>query len=150
MIAVLRFLFVIPFGFIAANLAAAFALLWPFLDLSGGVLNDPFVVMELTVGLIAQAAQIGSMVLVPWAIFMVLTEILVLPSILLHVGTGLAGAFVLGRTWYGADIPASIQTALFVGGLAFMLVYWIVAGRAAGRWRTRSRNLSPETEGQIP
>ena len=38
MTTVLRFLFVIPIGFVLACFAAAFAMLWPFLELPDGAL----------------------------------------------------------------------------------------------------------------
>ncbi|MFD2238700.1 hypothetical protein [Aureimonas populi] len=150
MIAVLRFLFVIPIGFVAGCLAAAAALLWPFIDLPPGMLDDPVMMIELFLGFMAQAGMVGAAVLVPWAIFMVLTEIFALPSILLHLGAGLAGGLALSRAWYGEAAASGTQTALIVGGLAFMLVYWILAGRSAGHWRRRSRPATPpSTEGQM-
>lgn len=135
MSAVLRFLFVIPLGFVAGCLAAAFALLWPFLDLAPGWWNDPFILFELFLGLVAQAGQIGAAALIPWAIFMVVTESLRWSSFLLHMATGAIAGLALAQVWYGGDAPAAIRTAMVVGGLAFFMVYWIVAGRSAGHWR---------------
>ncbi|WAJ29066.1 hypothetical protein [Antarcticirhabdus aurantiaca] len=135
-----RFLFLIPLGFIAATVAAAFALLWPFLDPGALAASDPAYLAELAVGFLAQVAQIGSVVLLPWAVFMVATEVLGLSSILLHVAAGFLGGIVLSLAAYGTRPPAlSVQTAIVVASLSFALVYWIVAGHAAGRWRRRFR-----------
>ena len=145
MAALLRFLFVIPFGFVAACAAAAFALLWPFVDLSGAGQNDPFFWLQIAVGFGAQSAQVGSAALVPWGVFMLATEILGLRSLLFHAVAGLVAGFLTTRLAYGPDLPhGSVQTALAVAGLAFALVYWIIAGRGAGRWRkARQRRSDP-------
>lgn len=141
MIAVLRFLFVIPIGFVAACFAAAAALLWPFLDVSADAFQDPFVVVELVFGFLAQAAQVGSIALIPWALFMVISEIWRLDSLLLHAVLGVVGGLAGERTIYGGGaLSTSVEVAFLVAGLAFALVYWIVAGRAAGHWRRRSEN----------
>lgn len=147
MIAVLRFLFVIPLGFVAGCLVAAFALLWPFLNLPAGWWNDPFLLFELFLGLIAQAGQIGAAALMPWAIFMVLTESLRWSSFLLHAATGALAGLALAQLWYGGDAPAAIRTAMIIGGLGFFMVYWIVAGRSAGHWRHRP---APATREETP
>ena len=138
MTAVLRFLFVVPLGFVAGCLAAAFALLWPFLDLPPGWWGDPLLAIELFLGLLAQAGQIGAAALIPWAIFMAVTEILRLSSLILHMAAGLIAGLALARLWYGDAVPLAIQTAMIVGGLAFFMVYWGVAGRRAGHWRRRA------------
>jgi hypothetical protein len=133
-----RFLFLIPMGFVAATVAAAFALLWPFLDMGTLSAGDPAYLAELAVGFLAQSAQVGSVMLVPWAAFMVATEILGLSSILLHVAAGFLGGIGLSVAAYGTQPPAlSVQTAILVASLTFALVYWIVAGHGAGRWRRR-------------
>lgn len=137
---VLRFLFLIPLAFVAACFAAGFALLWPFLDLPPGALRDPFVLAELAVGFMTQCAQVGASALLPWGIFMVVSEIAGWRSVLLHAGAGALGGFAASRMAGGA--AASVETALIVAGLAFGLVYWLVAGNGAGRWRSRRAVLS--------
>ena len=134
----LRFLFVIPTGFAAACFAAAFAMLWPFLHIPGSAGSDPVFLIHAGIIFFAQAAQIGSAMLIPWAVFMVLTETFGLSSILLHVTTGFLGGVALMFAAYGRNVPhMSVQTAIIVASLTFALVYWIVAGRSAGRWRRR-------------
>ena len=134
----LRFLFVIPIGFAVACFAAAFAMLWPFLRVPASAGADPVFLVRVGIIYFAQAAQIGSVTLIPWALFMVATETLGLSSILLHVAAGFLGGVALMFAAYGHDVPhMSVQTAIIVASLTFALVYWIVAGRSAGRWRRR-------------
>ncbi|BDA86680.1 hypothetical protein Sa4125_42220 [Aureimonas sp. SA4125] len=145
--AVLRFLIVIPFGFVLSCFAAAFALLWPFLDTAGAATGDPLFWLQAILGFVAQSAQVGSTAVVPWALFMVLTESLGWRSVLLHMAAGLAGAFAVIRTAYVGALPhASVQTAMMVAGLTFALVYWIFAGRNAGRWRQRKTGPAETVE----
>lgn len=137
--AVLRFLFVIPLSFVFACYGAAFALLWPFIEVPATIGDDPFRMVEMFFVFTAQAAQVGSAALLPWAIFMLVTEIMGWRSLLLHAAIGLASGFVALRLAYeGAMPPISIQTAIFLAGLAFGMIYWIIAGRAAGLWRRRA------------
>ncbi|KQT52692.1 hypothetical protein ASG43_19790 [Aureimonas sp. Leaf454] len=144
MIAFLRFLFVIPFGFVAACGAASFALLWPFVDLSGAKDGDPFFWLQIGLGFAAQAAQVGSTALVPWGAFVLATELLGWRSLIFHALAGLAAGFLTTRFAYAGALPhASVQTAMAVAGLAFALVYWIIAGRGAGRWRTATPARRP-------
>ena len=126
MTAVLRFLFVIPFGFVAACMTAAFAMLWPFLNVPAGMgASDPIFLFQTVIAFLAQSAQIGS-------------------------AAGLIGAGAILVTAYGDNLPhASVQTAIVVAALSFTLTYWIVAGRSAGRWRRSSSRTTPAAEPTI-
>lgn len=137
--AVLRFLFVVPIGFVAACLTGAFAMLWPFLQWPQHTpLTDPLALFQAAVAFSAQTAQIGSVALVPWGVFMVVCELFGLSSVLLHLAAGVAGGVAVIVTAYGEHLPAgSVQTAIVVAAATFSLVYWIVAGHSAGRWRRR-------------
>ncbi|KQT85440.1 hypothetical protein [Aurantimonas sp. Leaf443] len=142
MLTVLRFLFLVPAGFVAATLAAAFALVWPFVDLPPS--PDPFLIAEIVFAVIAQAAQIGAAIILPFALFVLASEVLGLSSILLHLLAGVLGGGTLLVLAYGRALPhASIQVAAMVAALSFALVYWIVAGNSAGRWRARFRAPTP-------
>lgn len=130
--ATLRILFLIPAGFVLACYAGAFALLWPFLHLPPGALGDPLTAIELAFGFTAQAAQIGAAAFLPWILFVAAAETLRWRSLLLHLGLGVLAGFSASRL--GA-MPASVETATVTAGLAFALVYWLVAGHGAGRPR---------------
>ncbi|MEX6506307.1 hypothetical protein [Jiella sp. M17.18] len=135
---VLRFLFVIPIGYIAACLTAAFALLWPFIRVNGAELHDPVFLAHAVFFFSAQAVQVGAVAIGPWLVFMVLTEIFGLDSVLLHITAGLIGGVAILFAAYGTNVPhMSVQTAIIVAALCFALVYWIIAGHAAGGWRKR-------------
>ena len=139
---VLRLLFLIPIGFILACCAGAVALLWPFVDLSPAALADPAEVLDLMILFTAQAAQVGVTALVPFLIFLVLSEALRLRSILIYLVLGLVGGALAAHA--GAVSPdMRVQTATIVAGLAFALTYWIVAGHRAGRARPAPPRASP-------
>lgn len=143
MATLLRFLFLVPLAYVSACLAAAFALLWPFMNTAGARSGDPFFWVQAAVGFAGQAAQVGSVTLVPFAVFMAVTELLGWRSLLLHAGAGLLGSYAVIRLAYGEALPhASVRTALVVAGVSFALVYWILAGHGAGRWRP-SRRAAP-------
>ncbi len=125
-----------------ACFVAGFALLWPFIDLPPSAAVDPLFWMELSVGFFAQAAQIGTLALIPWGLFMVLTEALAKRSILLHAAAGLVGGFAAAHIPPGAG-SAALETAMIVAGLSFGLVYWLIAGHGAGGWRRREAPSSP-------
>jgi len=143
---VLRFLFVIPIGYVAACLTAAFAMLWPFLDFDGVAALDPVMLVHTSFYFAAQAAQIGGVAILPWAAFMIVTELFGISSVLVHAIAGFLGGLAIIFLAYGPDmVPTSVETAILVAATTFGLVYWIVAGRGAGSWRRRSP--SPAAEG---
>ncbi|WP_152046995.1 hypothetical protein [Aureimonas psammosilenae] len=140
MILVLRLVFLIPLGFVAACLGAAFALIGPFVGPFPPLDQDPLYWFELAWAFGIQAVQIGSVAFLPWACFMIATEFLGLGSILIHAAAGLLGAFAYLRLSYDGAMPdGGVRTAVIAAGLVFALVYWLVAGRGAGRERSRQR-----------
>lgn len=139
MATVVRFLFVIPLGFVFACLTSAFTVLWPYLGImENGTIYNPVLYVHSAVAFWAQGAQIGSTLLIPWAIFMAASEILGLSSLLFHVAAGVVGSVAIIILAYGEPAPsASIQAAIVMSGIVFALTYWLVAGRRAGAWRPR-------------
>ncbi|EAU43285.1 hypothetical protein FP2506_10586 [Fulvimarina pelagi HTCC2506] len=141
MATVFRFIFVIPVAFVTACLTSAFTVLWPYLGLTD-VENafSPVVYVHSAVAFWAQSAQIGSTLLIPWAVFMAVSEILGLSSLVLHIAAGIAGSVAIIILAYGDPAPSgSIQAAIVISGIVFALTYWVVAGRKAGTWRPRRR-----------
>ncbi|MDY8107635.1 hypothetical protein U0C82_00540 [Fulvimarina sp. 2208YS6-2-32] len=149
MAVVLRFLILIPFGFVTACLTSAFTMLWPYVGRDGSdLLASPVALVHSTFAFWAQGAQIGSTVLIPWGIFMAVTEIFGLSSIVLHIAAGITGAVAIIILAYGEAAPSgSIQAAIVISGLVFALSYWIVAGRRAGSWRPDRRKPAGESAG---
>lgn len=136
---VLRFLFAVPLAYVAACLAAAFAMLWPFVDFSGPDAFDPIFIGEATFYFGAQTIQVGAVAFLPWLCFMLATELFGLSALLLHMVAGLLGGIAVLFTAYGPEVPhMSVQTAILVASLTFSLVYWILVGNSAGRWRRRA------------
>ncbi|WAP67497.1 hypothetical protein [Jiella pelagia] len=147
---VLRFLFVVPLAYLAACLAAAFAMLWPFVQMNTPDALDPIFIGEVAFYFGAQTVQIGAVAFLPWLFFMVATEVLGLSSLLLHMVAGLLGGIAILFTTYGPAVPhMSVQTAILVASLTFSLVYWILAGNRAGRWRRRPTE-KPTQAGRRP
>ncbi|MCE7027521.1 hypothetical protein [Jiella avicenniae] len=133
---VLRFLFVVPLAYVAACLTAAFAMLWPFVEVGRSSALDPVFIGEAAFYFGAQTIQIGAVAFVPWLCFMLATEAFGLSALLLHMVAGLLGGIAVLMTAYGSNVPhMSVQTAILVASLTFSLVYWILAGHGAGRWR---------------
>ena len=136
MMTVLRFIFLLPLAFVVSCGTSAFALLWPYFERGASErLVDP-----------------GSTLLLPWAIFMVVTEVAGLSSLLFHLVAGLVGSVALILLAYRDGAPsAGIQVAIVIAGLVFALTHWLIAGRSAGAWRTRAgRPRRMETEGAAP
>ncbi|TFF21718.1 hypothetical protein E3C22_13580 [Jiella endophytica] len=147
---VLRFLFVLPLAYVAACLTAAFAMLWPFLEISRAAASDPVFIGRAAFYFGAQAIQVGTVAFLPWAGFMVVSEIAGLSSLLLHMLAGLLGGVAILFAAYGPNVPhMSVQTAILVASLTFALVYWILAGHGAGRWR-RAERASPAGRAATP
>ena len=142
MMTVLRFIFLLPLAFVVSCGTSAFALLWPYFERGASErLVDPVILFQWAIAFFAQAAQIGSTLLLPWAIFMVVTEV-----------AGLVGSVALILLAYRDGAPsAGIQVAIVIAGLVFALTHWLIAGRSAGAWRTRAgRPRRMETEGAAP
>ncbi|MBO0903568.1 hypothetical protein [Jiella sonneratiae] len=135
---VLRFLFVVPLAYVAACLASAFAMLWPFMQIGGSAAMDPIFVGRAAFVFGAQTLQIGAVTFMPWVACMVVSELFGLSSLLLHLVAGLFGGIAILFVAYGQNVPhMSVQTAILVASLTFPLVYWILAGHGAGRWRRK-------------
>ena len=131
---ILRVLFVIPLGFIAACLAAGI-----FIAVAAygtGALDRDTVIWPAIFGVIA-APVIGGLVALPALVVIVLAELLSWRSVLAYLlAGGVAGlsAYLLADNTAGSisDTDAQLSmTAGIVGGLA----YWLVAGRTAGGYR---------------
>ncbi|ALN71662.1 hypothetical protein [Aureimonas sp. AU20] len=139
---VLRILFLVPIGFMLACCAAAFALLWPFLDIGWATFTDPLQTIQLAMGFTTMAAGIGWVAFVPFLIFLVLSEALRLRSVLIHLLAGLVGGAVAAHAGPAVG-DMRLQTATIVAGLAFALTYWVLAGHRAGRPRRPSPSPIP-------
>lgn len=141
-------LFVIALGFIAASLVAGaivvFAVLFPELSaLETGMLDPNAFNILLGFGFVF----ISGFALIPAAVIVVVTEALAIRGVL---GYALGGA-VVGAACYLGLVPFDTESWRFEGivqrhleiltgaGIVAGLVYWLVAGRNAGKWRGGAR-----------
>lgn len=133
-------IFVVFFSLMAACLAAAFAFAAALLVPEWQGFSSPEMrhgVLSVMVGF--SAIFIGAYALLPAAVVIALAEAFRLRSaifygfaggsiaVLVFTGLGMADFVVLSRDGPGLEIVAA---AGIVGGL----VYWLLAGRSAGRW----------------
>lgn len=144
-------LFVILFAFLAASLAAgmivvAAVLLPEFTDLGIGQINPA---LDVVIGL--AFIFISGFALLPAAILAIITEAFSIRRVLAYA----IGGALVGAASYLGLIPFDPETMRFDGivhrhleivtgaGIVAGVVYWLIAGRNAGAWRTPPRSLAP-------
>src|SRR6266702_7172442 len=150
--ALLGRLFVILFGFLAACLVAGMivvgAVLYPeFSDLATGPIDQSAVNVVLGFGFIF----ISGFALLPALIVVLITEAFYVRGVLTYA----VGGAVVGCACYLGLVPFDPATLHFEGivrrhleimtgaGIVAGLVYWLIAGRNAGAWRTPPRRSMP-------
>jgi hypothetical protein len=144
-------LFVILFGFIAASLAAGMvvvgSVLFPeFSDLGAGPVDPGVLDVLLGFGFIF----VSGFALIPAMVVAAVTEAFCIRSALAYaVGGGLIGlACYLGLVPFDPDalrFEGIVRRHLEImtgAGIIGGLVYWMIAGRAAGVWRVPPRPLT--------
>jgi hypothetical protein len=139
-------LFALILAIMAAGMTFAFGLLGPGWHAFTG---DPVEQGSFWVFTFFGATLTGAVALLPATIMIVLGETFKIRSLLAHLA---AGAAVLLIAYYGSglarpsyeesiDEPPPLvarETELAAAaGAVFGLVYWVIAGRNAGRWRER-------------
>src|SRR5215475_14737127 len=145
-------LFVIAFAFLAACLVAGMiivtAVLFPeFSDLGAGPVDQG--VFQILVGF--GFIFISGFALLPAAIIALITEAFSIRSVLAYA----IGGAVVGLACYLSLVPFDTDTLRFEGivrrhleimtgaGIVAGLMYWMIAGRTAGRWRVPPRRVPP-------
>ncbi|MCA6123446.1 hypothetical protein J6500_16310 [Bradyrhizobium sp. WSM 1704] len=145
-------LFVVAFAFLMACFAAGVivvvAVLYPEIsDLAGGPIDQSAVNIVLGFGFIF----ISGFALLPALIIVLITEAFSIRSVLAYaVGGALVGAACyLGLVPFDSDmmqfhgIVRRHMEIMTGAGIVAGLVYWLIAGRAAGVWREPRRPLQP-------
>ncbi|MDB5634190.1 MAG: hypothetical protein JWR49_3045 [Tardiphaga sp.] len=153
-------LFVVLFGFLAACLVAGmivvFAVLFPELsDLYTGSIDQSAINVMLGFGFIF----VSGFALLPAIVVVAITELFYVRSVLAYA----IGGAAVGLACYLGLVPFDTDTMQFNGivrrhlevmsgaGIVGGLIYWLIAGRNAGRWRGPSPALSyPPLEGEGP
>lgn len=145
-------LFVVFLGFLAACLAAGMiivgALLFPeFSELGAGPVDQGAFDILLGFGFVV----VSGFALVPAMIIVAITEAFYVRSVLAYA----VGGGVVGLLFYFGLVPFDTETMRFEGivrrhleimtgaGIAAGLVYWLIAGRAAGAWRQPRSTPAP-------
>jgi membrane protease YdiL (CAAX protease family) len=125
-------------GFIAGVLAAGLFLSWGLFQAAGPDQDPVAFAAMLGTGFVT-ASVLGSMAFIPAAVAIVLAETLAWRGLIYHLGAaGLIalGLWTLGVETAGTEPRPGTSVALaagFLGGL----VYWLIAGRSSGRWRSK-------------
>ncbi|UFZ02063.1 hypothetical protein LQG66_22475 [Bradyrhizobium ontarionense] len=145
-------LIVIVFAFLAACFVAGLivvtAILFPeFSDLGNGPIDQGAFDVIIGFGFIF----VSGFALIPALLIAVITEAFSIRSVLAYA----IGGGVVGAACYLGLVPFDPETFRFEGivrrhleiltgaGIVGGLVYWLVAGRNAGRWREPSSRLPP-------
>jgi hypothetical protein len=128
----LRLLFLVPLGFIAAVLAAALTILAGWYGHEPGVFTDVAAIgFVMGVG-VWVVLEVGAVAGIPAFIVIVLAELFGWRSVIFYLAIG--GALGLltsqlhGIVWETGNSQLLLPAAGFVGGF----VYWLIAGRLAG------------------
>jgi hypothetical protein len=137
-------IFVIFFSFLAASLAGGFVLVlavlfpaWSMLEL--GPMDDGVVAVATTIGFVF----VSAFAFMPAVLAAVVGEMVPIRSSLFYAVSGAAIGFIAYASLGGFDVAAlSVngftrrETEIAVAaGIVAGLVYWLLAGRNAGRWR---------------
>ena len=129
----LRLLFLVPLGFIAAVLAAALTILAGWFGHQAGDIFTDFETTGYVIGTgVLVVLQIGALAALPAVVVIVLAEVFTWRSVFFYIaiggGLGLLASQFNGMLQETNDSPILLPAAGFVGGLA----YWLIAGRLAG------------------
>ena len=145
-------LFAIAFGFLMASLVGGavvvFAVLFPeFSAIDVGAIDPNAINILIGFGFIF----VSGFALLPALVIVLVTEAFSIRSVLIYA----LGGGVVGLACYLGLIPFDTTTMQFNGivrrhleimtgaGILGGLIYWMIAGRNAGRWRTRRPQTNP-------
>lgn len=140
MSALIRFLFLIPLGYIAAVLAASAVIVF-------GVLGpyDPLIAESFILAMAWMTVSISAAAVAPALVVIILSEIFAIRSVFAYLIVGAALAVLLQQFlgFHGSAELMERRNLLFpAAGFAGAFAYWLIAGRRAGRWNER-RDTAP-------
>ena len=133
--------FALILAIIAAGITLAIAIVAP--DWAG-VDADPVERLSFFIVSFFATSFVGAVAILPAALLIVIAEAARLRSFLYY---GIGGALVGLASYYGSDISVRLENTTDVApvanalqlaaaaGIIGGLVYWLIAGRNAGRWR---------------
>jgi hypothetical protein len=127
--ALFRLLFVIPFAYVAAVLAAG-------LTIALGAVGHPDVAPGLfVIALVVNTAYVGAVAFLPAAIAIIAAEIAALRSPFYYLAVGAALGFAANQLAFyvgRADLYDDRGFLYVAGGMVGAAVYWLIAGMTAG------------------
>ncbi len=131
----LRLLFLVPLGFIAAVLAATLTILAGWYGHQPGVLTD-VAATGYVIGVgVWVVLQVGALAVIPAFLIIVLAELFGWRSVFFYLavggGLGLSADRLHAMLWELDGAMLLLPAAGFVGGFA----YWLIAGRLSGLTR---------------
>jgi phosphotransferase system glucose/maltose/N-acetylglucosamine-specific IIC component len=133
--------FALMAAIIAAGIALAIGIVAP--DWTG-VDSDPFERVSFFLVSFFATSFVGAVAILPAMVVIVIAEAARLRNFLYY---GVGGALVALASYYGSDISVRLENTTDVApvsnalqlaaaaGIIGGLVYWLIAGRNAGRWR---------------
>jgi len=148
----LRLLFLVPLGFIAAVVAATLTILAGWYGHQAGMVAGDLFATGYVIGEgVMVMLCVGALAFVPAVIVIILAELFAWRSIFLYLAVGgalgLAADRLNGVPWEAAGSQVLLPAAGFVGGFA----YWLIAGRLSGFERASGpppTDLPPPTSPQ--
>jgi len=138
---IIMILFALILAIVAAGITLAIGIIAP--DWAG-IDSDPVERVSFFIVSFLATSFVGAVAILPAALFIVISEAARLRSFLFY---GVGGALVGLASYYGSDISVRLENTTDVppvanalqlaaaAGIIGGLVYWLVAGRNAGRWR---------------
>lgn len=134
-------------GFIAALIACGLFLAWGFFQAAHPD-KDPVAFATMVGTGLVSASVIGSLALVPAAAAIAIAEAARLRGLVFHVAAGGVIAFLIWTLGSGVETsqlrPGSVVA--LAGGFLAGAVYWLIAGRTSGSWRSGGAGSSRTTD----
>jgi hypothetical protein len=139
----LRFLFLIPLGYIAAVVVAAAVIVF-------GVLGpyDPAIADSFILAMLWMMVSIGAAAVAPAAVIIVLSEAFAIRSVFAYLIVGGVLALLLQQFlgFHGSAELMERRNLLFpAAGFAGAFAYWLIAGRLAGLRLPQPPPVPPDT-----
>ena len=136
----LRFILV-PFGYLAAVIAGTLVIVfgsWKLGVAASDPDHQPFAVFGFVFAAPVLLVMLLSMMWLPAAIGVLISETFAIRSWMFHAGNGAVSAWI-GWSLFGyiddSRIPLNEPLPVVAAGLAGGLAYWVIAGWSAGFWK---------------
>ena len=147
----LRF-FLVPFGYFLAVVAGTLVIVLGSWKLGQAGTDEAYAVLGFMLAAPLLLVTLLTVMWLPGAIGILISEGLAIRSWIFHAGNGAASAWI-GWNLFGylddSRIPINEPLPVIAAGLAGGLAYWAVAGWSAGFWKPVFRRGGPSLPAQI-